>query len=52
MPLATIVMPQMPPTHECVVDTGISYLVARMSQMPTARMTENMPYIRMAGSSS
>jgi len=23
-PLATIVIPIMPPTHECVVDTGIS----------------------------
>ena len=37
------VMPMMPPTQECVVDTGSSRYEASTSQMATAMMTQVMP---------
>merc|ERR1712185_456012 len=47
-----MVMPTMPPTHECVVDTGISKYDASSSQMPTARITHVMPHMSKPGLSS
>jgi len=49
-PLDTMAMPVSPPTTEWVVETGISNLVARISQMPTAPMTQRLPYMRTAAS--
>lgn len=49
-PLSTMVMPIMPPTHECVVETGISRKVASSSQKPTAPTTARKPYMSMPGS--
>merc|ERR1719454_1155446 len=47
-----MVMPTMPPTHECVVETGISRYDASSSQMPTAMITHVMPYMSRPGLSS
>ena len=44
-PLSAIVIPIIPPTQECVVDTGISYLEARNSHIPTETHTHIEPYI-------
>lgn len=49
-PRATIVIPIIPPTHECVVETGISKAEATTSQMETAKMTQRQPYIKRPGS--
>ena len=38
-PFNAIVIPIIPPTHECVVETGISYFDAKNNQAPT----ENKP---------
>ena len=51
-PRAIMVIPMMPPTHECVVETGISRYDASSSQMPTAMMTHVMPYMSRPGLSS
>merc|ERR1719183_3349310 len=47
-----MVIPMMPPTHECVVETGISRYDASKSQMPTARITHVMPHMSRPGLSS
>ena len=52
LPRVAIAMPIMPPTHEWVVETGISSLVARRSQMVTAKSTQRQPHMRRPGLSS
>jgi len=49
-PRATMVIPIIPPTQECVVETGISKAEATTSQMETAKITQRQPYIKRPGS--
>jgi hypothetical protein len=49
-PLVTMVIPIMPPTHECVVETGISRYEAKINQIEVAAKTHMQPYINNAGS--
>ena len=49
-PLVTMVIPTMPPTHECVVETGISRYEAKSNQIEVAAKTHMQPYIKIAGS--
>merc|ERR1719382_1473878 len=39
-----------PPTHECVVETGISAHEASSSHIATAPTTQRLPYISVAES--
>ena len=48
-PTETTAMPTMPPMHECVVETGRLYTVARISHMATPNTTHIMPSIRTSG---
>jgi hypothetical protein len=48
-PRSAMVMPIMPPTHECVVETGISHLVARMSHTAVAMSTHMQPHMSRGG---
>ena len=43
-------MPIMPPTQECVVETGISKYDANINQILVAANTHMQPYIIIAGS--
>lgn len=47
-PFDAIAIPISPPMHECVVDTGISNLVAKSNHIPTAPTTQRFPYINIA----
>ena len=47
-----MVMPITPPTHEWVVDTGISYLEAKSSHAPTEMITHIMPCMSAGGLSA
>ena len=51
-PFKTIVIPIIPPTHECVVETGISYIDAINNHIATDKQTHIHPYINAPGSSS
>jgi len=51
-PREAMAMPIIPPTHECVVDTGISRRHAVTSQRETEKMVQKQPYMRSGGLST
>ena len=51
-PFNAIVIPIIPPTQECVVETGISYLDAINNHIKTDKQTHIQPYIKGPGSLS